>query len=622
MNMPKLVPVKPRIIAPQTGEIIPLEDIVRELLETSYRGQIWIIGPVGSGKTTALNHLAAVFFASLSQLRLLDCPLPETVDASDALVICTSISAPPGNRRTYRLAPWTTDDLIEYLLAHHKEHCVSVLNRLKASSDRGMVLGNPELWGIILSQMASDESILDIRSALLNFIDSKFRDVETRRLMQAHCFSTLMEAESLAAQSLAEMKKRGIDEAIYRIIRHRIFQVILAAEEIARDLANKSPHLQLAKQLPYELVREVANRVRSDSKCIKVLKKLISKHDEECHPMAASILHLVDSGWIPSPGSLRSLAGAYLDHVTWPDVDLEKVNLREADLRNANLEHANLSRVDACRANLRSAALPRASLRGIVANEATLAEANLSCVIAEEAQIHSADLQGVNLEGAILARASFHSTNLKGARLVGADLRQANFRRANVEETDFSEANLEGACLSGLKLAHATFIGSNLSKADLSKCDMEYMEMPAGVFRGANLEGALLTGSSMPRADFRNARLCQAGLADVDWEGADLRGSDLTNASFHLGSSRSGLVGSPIASEGTRTGFYTDDYTEQDFKPPEEIRKANLCGADLRGAKIEAVDFYLVDLRNALYDSDQEQHFRRCGAILETRAEA
>jgi uncharacterized protein YjbI with pentapeptide repeats len=181
---------------------------------------------------------------------------------------------------------------------------------------------------------------------------------------------------------------------------------------------------------------------------------------------------------------------------------------------------------------------------------------------------------------------------------------------------------LEGACLSGLKLAHATFIGSNLSKADLSKCDMEYMEMPAGVFRGANLEGALLTGSSMPRADFRNARLCQAGLADVDWEGADLRGSDLTNASFHLGSSRSGLVGSPIASEGTRTGFYTDDYTEQDFKPPEEIRKANLCGADLRGAKIEAVDFYLVDLRNALYDSDQEQHFRRCGAILETRADA
>jgi len=50
---------------------------------------------------------------------------------------------------------------------------------------------------------------------------------------------------------------------------------------------------------------------------------------------------------------------------------------------------------------------------------------------------------------------------------------------------------------------------------------------------------------------------------------------------------------------------------------PEEIRKANLCGADIRGAKIDNVDFYLVDLRDARFDADQEKHFRRCGAILE-----
>ncbi|MFN0053079.1 MAG: pentapeptide repeat-containing protein [Planctomycetales bacterium] len=49
------------------------------------------------------------------------------------------------------------------------------------------------------------------------------------------------------------------------------------------------------------------------------------------------------------------------------------------------------------------------------------------------------------------------------------------------------------------------------------------------------------------------------------------------------------------------------------------IRKANLRGADLRGAHIDGVDFYLVDLRDALYDSEQAQQFRRCGAILESR---
>ena len=57
-------------------------------------------------------------------------------------------------------------------------------------------------------------------------------------------------------------------------------------------------------------------------------------------------------------------------------------------------------------------------------------------------------------------------------------------------------------------------------------------------------------------------------------------------ASFHLGSTRSGLIDSPIACEGSRTGFYTDDYDDRDIKPAEEIRKANLRGADLRGANI------------------------------------
>lgn len=93
----------------------------------------------------------------------------------------------------------------------------------------------------------------------------------------------------------------------------------------------------------------------------------------------------------------------------------------------------------------------------------------------------------------------------------------------------------------------------------------------------------------------------------------------MRGATFHMGSSRCGLVESFIPMEGSRTGFYTDEYLEQDFKAPEEIRKANLRGADLRGAHIEGVDFYLVDLRDAKYDSNQAKHLRQTGAILETR---
>lgn len=93
--------------------------------------------------------------------------------------------------------------------------------------------------------------------------------------------------------------------------------------------------------------------------------------------------------------------------------------------------------------------------------------------------------------------------------------------------------------------------------------------------------------------------------------------ADLRGASFHLGATRSGLVpGGGIPSEGTRTGFYTDDYDEHRHRPPEQIRHANLRGADLIGARVEETDFYLVDLRDAQYTEEQHDHFRRCGAIL------
>ena len=85
---------------------------------------------------------------------------------------------------------------------------------------------------------------------------------------------------------------------------------------------------------------------------------------------------------------------------------------------------------------------------------------------------------------------------------------------------------------------------------------------------------------------------------------------------FHYGSTRSGIVGSPYPSHGTRTGFYTDDFFDQNFRSIEEIRKASLQGCDLTGAKVFDADFYLVDLRDAKYNEEQFQHFQKCGAIL------
>ena len=189
-----------------------------------------------------------------------------------------------------------------------------------------------------------------------------------------------------------------------------------------------------------------------------------------------------------------------------------------------------------------------------------------------------------------------------------------------IRDADFSSANLERANLTGLRLRDACLVDARFPRGTLRTCDFELVELPNADFHNATLDGTLLTGSRMPRANLTGASLREAALADIQWEGAILRDANLRGCTFHMGSTRSGLVGSPIASEGSRTGFYTDEFDQQTFRPPEEIRKANLCGADLRGANIEGVNFYLVDLRGAIYTKDQREHLLRCRAILEDPA--
>lgn len=155
--------------------------------------------------------------------------------------------------------------------------------------------------------------------------------------------------------------------------------------------------------------------------------------------------------------------------------------------------------------------------------------------------------------------------------------------------------------------------------ACLKRANLAGQMLRGVVLEGANLSDADLTGTYYPGGRLRGASLRGAHLAEIEWEGADLSNADLRGASFHLGSSRSGLVNSPLACEGSKTGFYTDDYCDQGFQPIEQIRKANLCGADLRGADITGVDFYLVDLRRARYTDDQKQVFERTRAILYDR---
>ncbi|HEY2251603.1 MAG TPA: pentapeptide repeat-containing protein, partial [Planctomycetaceae bacterium] len=408
----------------------------------------------------------------------------------------------------------------------------------------------------------------------------------------------------------------------------------LATDQLVGQLRSSAPDNVLEFSFPEVLIRDAARLIRTEENVLARLSAVVSSGATEMHATAASLLDAADFGWRPAQPPEATgwrvllphkriigprLYGAFLRDAAWPGIDLSRFEFGYADLSGSDLTGAKLDVAFAAFANLRAATLTSASMEQIYADDACLAGADLSHVLASRRQFQNANAERACFEGAMLKGASFHGANLKGARFVRANLSGAGLVAAEIEGADFSQVEFRGARLTGLVLSKAEFRQCSFREAQLLRCDLEGMVLPGADFREADLKGALLTGSVMPHADFRGANLVKTGVAEIELENADLREANLRGASFHMGSSRSGLVDSPIASFGTRTGFYTDDYNEQDFKSLEEIRKANLRGADLRGANIDGVDFYLVDLRDALYDASQEQQLRSTGAILESR---
>ena len=481
------------------------------------------------------------------------------------------------------------------------------MGRLKAAGDSSFIQGIPELWAVSLDRMACDESIDSVRTALTSVLEEWFAEhPDLRPLVEDFCLIAIGQNSNCVLNipltkltGEVPQKERQVAELL-RLVRHRPVGLLLAARRIASIIKSGRPTKGLSHHLPHDLIKEAARLIAGNTLALEHLHTWINRADRTAvHPLAASLLHMITPGWRPGSDCQPRLTGAYLSGAGWSGINLAAVDLESVDLNGANLNSANLERSRTSHGRFRRADLQRAVLDSWVAIGADFSDANL----------RFAHATGANFQQASLVR----------AHLLNVDLCKADLRKANIEDADFTNANLEKAILRRLKLGLARFEGARFGGADLGDCNLEDMVLAAPDFHDANLHRALLTGSRMQQANFSGTDLSHAGLADIDWPDADMRNSDLRGASFHLGSSRSGLVGSPIPCEGSRTGFYTDDYDDQDIKSPEEIRKANLRGADLRGAEIEGVDFYLVDLRDAKYTQQQAIHFRRCRAILYDR---
>lgn len=632
--------VRPRVIPNVFSEPMLIEDAVRPHIEQAASHYattrfICLYGAAGSGKSWALRHLAKCF-PDAAHVWFADDPDPNELQSYWAFPLAIYARTQPveiNHADVFQLAPWTEDDLIEYLLARHPEKCKSVMQRVLTSSDRGALRGNPETWSRVLDAFADDASLTSIREAVLRQVQLDSFPPDVRELIQQLCLEVSIETRMGKASMLYyKLQERDTPQCLPRPLHLPWVRRMVAARCLADEIEAGRINDNLALTWPKELVSEVASLLSPQGQAVGVLLQVMSSMESGRHKNAASLLHAMKIGWRPERYRrsftalfrrhdrslyLPALAGAFLAQAQWPKIDLRQLDMELADLAGADLSDSRLEAAGLHRANLRQARLHRASLDRCNLRDACLADADLTASQVVEADLRGTDFSRANLSLAKFGGSIFASADLSFAKCQETVFANARFVGTKMEGTDLSSANLTDASFHEVDLRETTLLGATFQRAELKECNLEDVEWPDADLQDAKLMGTLFSGSVMPRANLFGAVLWNTGLAEIQWEGADLRGADLRGATFHMGSSRSGLVGSPRPMEGSKTGFYVDDLAEQDFKLPEEIRKANLRGADLRGANIENVDFYLVDLRDALLDPDQRRYVSERGAIID-----
>lgn len=611
--------VRPRVVSPETGDVVLLEDEVAVWLAGSARA-LRIAGGPGAGKTTAIRHLGALLSDRADVLLVDDAGFaPENILLDLRRTIYSAPGGLPASEvPTLQLASWNEDDLVEYCLSRHRPSCGSIMSRVRALPDARRLRGVPQLWTLVLDAFAADDTTDDWRKVLRSQLN-KMAEVEAA-VVRHWCLCELLQRTNKASFALDLLKKRGWQPGSLPWLRHRSTYAVLAAEHVLYLLNDDNDPFFLEYTWPDDLIAETVTLLPHSTEAWGRLVYILAHRSPRYHSTAATLLHAANRGWQPPPRTRADLTGADFSGANWPGIDLSKAKLPQVDLSGAELAKARLDYVEAYKIDLTRANLRQASLCGASLRRAAVEGADLTEITAKRSAWSHADFRGANLHGADLRRADLKQANFAAASLSAAVFVSAQLEGAALDGADCTGADFRNAKLARARLAMALLFKARFDRADLSEANLENVYWPDAALRKANLSRAYLTAAIMPGANLRGAVLREAGLADVAWEGADLRGADFSNCAFHLGSSRSGLVGSPIACEGSRTGFYTDESLEQGFKSPEEIRKANLRGADLRGAVVAHADFYLVDLREARYSAVQADHFRRCGAILFDRA--
>lgn len=472
--------------------------------------------------------------------------------------------------------------------------------------------GSPCVWRQVLDAMAADSDLIDPREVAARLLQRLLVELAPKWSGEALADLLIEQGPSSGLRAAAE---RGLPRELSRWLRVAEVRDDFVIGRIDQRLWAREIDFLETWRGDSEQLDALAARLRDDEQTLEWLKDSIVP--ERRAGMIASLLVRARPYWqLPLTCNL-SLSEAHLQFAKWSGSNLVAARMFYADASDADLSSCNLRQASLLHATFERASLTHSIMDDVVARRADFSGANLQHLLARRCCMVSANLRSVDARNADFTGSDMSSADWSEANLTNAILDKCQLKLAVFEGTQLAMTRLQGANLMRVDLRAVQLQATDFSRARLWSVNLEDVDLGSSCFADARLVEALLTGSKASGASFKKADLSYTGLAEIEWEDCDLRGADLRGAAFQMGSTRCGVVGSPYPSHGTRTGFYTDTHEDLYHKQPELIRKASLVGCDLRGARIDAVDFYLVDLRGAKFDQRHSRHLRHCGAILE-----
>ncbi|MGK7951724.1 MAG: pentapeptide repeat-containing protein [Xenococcaceae cyanobacterium] len=274
--------------------------------------------------------------------------------------------------------------------------------------------------------------------------------------------------ESDSNQFLAELVRRirstnKLTQASFgKLFQPPVTQSTIARWEKGEQIPDKVHLSTIASFLDLstdELLTLLDNPI-NDADSLKIEKKTLTPNKKHLKILKQGVI--VWNQWREeNPDVIPELAGVKLN-----DIELEGINLRNADLRGSDLSNVHFHF-----SNFMYADLSQATLNNVIFSYACLSEANFSKAFLREVFCLDAVLSFANLQDANL-----HDVNLNSADLHEAKLDRANLSKVRLIGANLIDASLEKASISDSQVFGASFLGTNVNQIKLDNVRISPIE--------------------------------------------------------------------------------------------------------------------------------------------------